>query len=91
MSSKAAAGAVSRKSMNVYVPFGARTSMNPPPPRPEWYIPITPAEDCSYWEGVSVMFRDDIVLEGCNLARIGCIGIMIALSNVFPLLKGSHI
>jgi hypothetical protein len=39
MSSNAAAGAVSRKSMNSYDPLGAFTSINPPPPMPLWYIP----------------------------------------------------
>ena len=42
MSSKLAAGAVSRKSMNSYDPFGLLTSMKPPPPMPEWYMPELP-------------------------------------------------
>lgn len=39
MSSNAAAGAVSRKSMNSKEPLGALTSIKPPPPIPLWYIP----------------------------------------------------
>jgi len=44
MSSNAAAGAVSRKSTNSYVPLLVLSNMKPPPPIPLWYMATVPMQ-----------------------------------------------
>ncbi len=48
MSSKDAAGAVSRKSTTSWLPLGARTRAKPPPPIPLWYMPNRLSESQSF-------------------------------------------